>query len=295
MLKSTVKKMISWSRRSLGAGVYLCQKTLKMKAGGVRILCYHKVGDQEPGYMNVLTLEFRRQMEFLKAEGYQTIGLADLMDTVAAPKSDGNGGRPEERTPSISIPDRAVIITFDDGFRNNFDQAFPILKKMGFKAVIFCTSAAVDNPKFSLESPNFNEREEFLTQSQIREMTDYGIEIGSHTRSHPRLPQLGNAQKRDEILGSKTDLEEKLSRKIQFFCYPYGEYDEETVKLVREAGYSAACSNIPGGNRIGDELNPYLLKRTEISGFDDLDEFEKKLHGAYDGLHAMLHWMRGRP
>ena len=119
-----------------------------------------------------------------------------------------------------------------------------------------------------------------------------GFEFGSHTLTHPELTSLNMASQWREISGSKEELEKALDAPCEFFCFPYGRYDSEALCLVRASGYLGACTNIPGVNQ---KVNPYLLRRTEISGFDTLEEFIKKMAGAYDLMHQTLHWVRGRP
>ena len=246
-------------RSSLSSVFYYSSGLFGQRKSGTRILCYHRVNDQEPGYLAVPVASFREQMKFLEGEGYRTVGLADLLD-----------GRAEEKS---------IVITFDDGFQDNYKNAFPILSESGFSATIFPVARQVGQPGY-------------LTKEEIREMHFAGFEFGSHTLSHPHLPELSTEQKWWEIFGSKRFLEELLGFKCDWFCYPFGEYDRQTVEMVKRAGYRAACSNRPGANK---KLKPQLLRRTEIGGFDSLYDFQKKVAGAFDLLHRGLHWTRGRP
>jgi len=131
-----------------------------------------------------------------------------------------------------------------------------------------------------------------MDRGQILEMRKSGMDIGSHTLTHPHLPLLSSSEKWQEIQGSKAYLEDLLGFETSFFCYPYGEYDDESVRLAQDAGYKGACCNHPGANKV---INPFRLSRVEIAHQDTLDDFKKKLAGAFDLLHKGLHWVRGRP
>jgi len=209
---------------------------------------------------------------------------------------------------------KGIIITFDDGYRDNYVNAFPVMKEFGFKGCVFCVSDEIG-------------KESFLRVDEIREMADAGFEFGSHTMSHPELVHLDEKSKWLEISESKKRLEAMLDLPVPYFCYPKGLWDEESADMVARAGYVAACSNRPGSNQFSQpdtesrkdsrqyavsskqSLPPascrlptkeehrdiYLLRRTEIGGSDDLNDFRRKLNGAYDFLHAVLHFVRGRP
>ena len=248
-------------RSSLSSFFYYGAKYLGYQSRGIRILCYHRVNNEGSDYLSVSKVQFREQMRFLNEEGYRTAGLNELL----------NG----------SMNGKSVIVTFDDGYADNYEHAFPIMREFGFAGTIFCIGNKLGE--------NF-----FLTKDQIREMGKEGFEFGSHTLSHRDLPTLSLLEKRREIIDSKSFLEQELGRKIAFFCYPRGFFDKETLELVKEAGYLGACSNTPGSNDSTNGMNPYLLKRTEIAPHDSLDDFKKKLAGAYDVLHRGLHWIRGR-
>lgn len=247
-LRSSLSSVMDYGNRLLGR-----------KETGVRILCYHRVNDSEKHYMTVPVRQFRDQMEFLAREGYQAIRLNSLL----AKEAD----------------ERSIVITFDDGFRDNYEHAYPILQEFGFSAAVFCITGRMGSAGY-------------LTKQDLREMSASGFEFGSHTVSHPRLDRLSSMEKWREISDSKGMLEDLTGACVDFFCYPYGDYDAEAVDLVRKAGYLGACSNHPGTN--GKKMNAYLLKRTEICPRDTGDEFRKKLSGAFDLLHQGLHWVRGR-
>ena len=246
-------------RSSLSSAIYHGTRLLGGKQKGLRILCYHKVNDTDQNYMTVSTEHFKAQMKFLSQQGYRTISLASFL-----------AGKADEKN---------IILTFDDGYRDNHDYAYPILMEFGFSASIFCVAERMNT-------------EDYLTSENIRQMSLDGFEFGSHTISHPHLTQLKSEEKQFEISNSKKRLEDLIQKQVDFFCYPYGEYDQESVLLVEQSGYLGACSNRPGEN--GKKIEPYLLKRTEIGSNDSLYDFEKKMSGAFDLIHQGLHWVRGR-
>jgi peptidoglycan/xylan/chitin deacetylase (PgdA/CDA1 family) len=267
-----MKKLL---RSSISSLFYQGTRLFGAENKGLRILCYHKVNDEEKNYLTVPVSSFQNQMDFLAREGYQTLSLNDLL--------------------SGKENIKGVVITFDDGYEDNFLNAYPIMKKYGFKGTIFCVADQIG-------------KKPYLNLDQIREMRTAGFEFGSHTVSHVNLRKADSDTKWREISDSKEKLEALFHEEVHFFCYPFGEYDPEAVHLVSEAGYKAAVSNIPGANRgltppkgtdpsKGDRslFNAYLLKRTEIGAEDTVEDFRKKLAGAYDLLHRALHQMRGRP
>lgn len=245
-------------RSAVSSTVYWTQCLLGHKDTGTRILTYHRVNDEERDYLSVPISNFRSQMKFLAEAGMRVISLKEFIQK-----------GPQKNT---------VALTFDDGYRDNYINAFPILKEFEFPASIFCVSDRIGE-------------ESYLKEAEIQEMLRAGIDFGSHTLSHPHLCALKKDQKQREIAQSKQTLEKRIGISPQFFCYPYGEYDSEAIRLVKESGYAGACTNDPGSNQ---EVNAFTLKRTEISGSDSLEDFRKKLAGAYDLVHKSLHWMRGR-
>ncbi len=251
---------------SLRALTRTAAKAVRMISGRpdpskVRILCYHRVRPQRD-YLSVTPEDFEAQMKHLAALGLRSAPLKDLLEG--------------------SVNPGALILTFDDGFLDNYEQAFPIMKKYGFTAAIFCVSSRMGTPGY-------------LNRDQILEMMKAGFEFGAHTVSHPHLPRITKEEKRAEILNSKAALESLTGKPFDLFCYPYGEHDKDCLEILEGSGFRAACSNIPGANRASPLENPFLLKRTEISGFDTLEDYDLKIAGAYDTLHSILHAVRGRP
>ncbi|GAV21545.1 polysaccharide deacetylase family protein [Carboxydothermus pertinax] len=229
---------------------------------GVIILMYHKVNpDWKTGGLGlrVPPREFDWQMHFLKENGFHVVSLNEAVDYLEY-------GKP--------LPEKPIVITFDDGYRDNYYYAFPILKKYGFRATIFIITGIVG------KTNEWDEREGkptnyMLTWQQIDEMAKYGIEFGAHTVNHPRLTKVPLTVAEKEIVDSKKMLEEHFKRPIKYFCYPYGLYNDQIIKIVKKAGFRAATTTKLGINTKGVDL--YQLKRVRVTGHMSRRQFVEQL------------------
>jgi len=213
----------------------------------VPILMYHYIRDAENEdqlgqNLSVSPITFDNQMKWLKENDYATIQLADLADEerIALSKVYGEGKKP-------------VVLTFDDGYTDAYTNALPILKKYDFSGTFFIITAYTEK------------KSGYLTQSQIDEMKKAGMEIGSHTLTHPDLTKLDYTNARDQIFISKDD--------ALVFCYPAGKYDAQAEKLVKSAGYVAAVTTKSGIATEKSDL--FLLPRLRIEDVS-LAVFAKK-------------------
>ncbi len=164
----------------------------------------------------------------------------------------------------------SIVITFDDGYSDNFHHAYPLLKKHNFPATIFLISDFIDDKEGK-----------YLSQSQIDEMERNNISFGSHTISHRILTRLTNEEVVREIRDSKAMLESRLGRNVNSFAYPVGtraDFNEEIMGIVKACKYSYACSNMYGMN--GEKADFFALKRIGIETTDNLFIFKKKIEGA---------------
>jgi peptidoglycan/xylan/chitin deacetylase (PgdA/CDA1 family) len=213
------------------------------------ILAYHSVSSYRRDGLAVRTADFADQMAWLQQHGYHAVTLGEFA------------------TQQFERRERIVIITFDDGYADNYREAWPVLKRYGYVATIFLVADYVDTDQiFPWDQPKIAtpaERSHFgvLSWAQVQEMAATGIEFGSHTSTHPELTQIPLAQRRDEIVRSRRDLQAKLGTEVATFCYPRGKLDEETIQLVAEAGYRCA---VVSPKRAGIPLNPYTLRRIGI-------------------------------
>ena len=206
---------------------------LLMPAGGVPILAYHRVNADAERY-SVSPEEFREQMHYLKQHGYAAVSLAEMADAFS-------GG--------AALPEKPVVITFDDGYEDNLLVALPILESYGMKATVFVISGSVGQPHY-------------LTWEQLQYMQSRGVEIGSHTVSHADLSQVDTARQRQEILQSKLSLEAGIGKPVQFLAYPFGQFNPSIFSLLQQAGYRGACTGLAGLNTAADP--PYRWKRINV-------------------------------
>ena len=217
----------------------------------VPVLMYHQVDvpSEEKG-VYVSPENFERQMEFLKAHRYHVVPLENLIQDLKAGKQ---------------IPFKTVAITFDDGNENNFENAFPVLKKMNFPATIFMISENINRPGW-------------LTEEDLKILDESGIVIGSHTANHAFLPPLAPEAAESEITRSKQKLEKILGHPITIFSYPAGGVTPEIEKMVEKAGYEGAVTTNYGKK----PHDPYALHRIKVGDSSaNLFNFLAKTSGFY--------------
>ena len=200
----------------------------------VLVLNYHKT-ENIHNSLSVPPTEFEAQMKYLWEHDYHTISPDELYDSLA-----GN----------TELPDNPVLITFDDGYEDNYLYAYPILQKYGFKATVFIITDFV------------GVQPHYVNWQQVREMDDYGFNIESHTVSHRSMTDLSDEELKAELTGSKQKLEAELGHAVNFIAYPTGTYNLHIAQLVKEAGYKAAFT-IQYGN-VDKGSNVYALERVPI-------------------------------
>ncbi|WP_291643702.1 polysaccharide deacetylase family protein [Clostridium sp.] len=233
---------------------YLTQSTdaitlvdeLKIKHNdkGIPVLMYHSIGYKKGNTLMLPKENFREQMKYLKDNGYVTLTLDETYVFF------------ENNKP---VPEKSVVLTFDDGYVDNYVDALPILKKFGFKATIFVITGEVDKSK------------SYMNVEQLKEMEASGMDIQSHTVHHDHLAKLSYQKQLETLKESKDFLEKALNKKIKYFAYPYGEYSKESLKAVKEAGYTMAFTT---AGRWSDKADGILtLDRVFISGSANLDVF----------------------
>jgi len=203
----------------------------------IPILAYHSLDPKRfPNKLAISPEFFRKQMAWIKQSGSRVIGL----ETCAKKEWKEN------------LWDRNAAITFDDGYQDNFQHAFPVLKEFGFSATFFVTTEDVG-------------KEGFMTWDMLREMAAVpGIEIGSHSLEHKPLSDIPVKEAWTSLVASKKILEEKIGHEIKGISYPCGSFNEKIVEMARGAGYSYGCaaSHVHDRQFVG---NPYLLRRIKIS------------------------------
>ena len=229
---------------------------IKNKMKYIPILMYHEIIDDSYSEALLRKMQrsyfvknsiFKQQMDFLSRNKFETISLYNLVAYLNDPFNN-------------SLPDKCVIITFDDGYGGNYKYAFPVLEDHNFTASFFITVNSVGN-------------EFMMDWGELKNMSDEGMSIQSHTLTHPFLRQLKDEEVKKELAESKSLLEERLGIKVDFISLPHGSYGNSYKNIARELGYLGGCSSESGVNRIGVDV--YFLRRINISGDCGLSDFEQ--------------------
>lgn len=173
-----------------------------------------------------------------------------------------------------SLPEKAVLVSIDDGFMDNYENAFPILRQYRVPAIIFIATSRAGGHNDWMAGKDYPSRR-MLTWEQIREMQAAGIHFGGHTMNHPHLSELDHDAALAEIAGCKKALEDELGPQAKWFAYPYGDLSEDTPGVVQEAGFDFACTTRSGFNQ--ENTPPLLLRRLEIYGTDPAWKVLQKL------------------
>ncbi|MBZ4017015.1 polysaccharide deacetylase family protein [Streptomyces purpurogeneiscleroticus] len=226
----------------------------------VPILMYHAVAHKPAPATHALSVApgaFAEQMAVLDDEGYHPLTTAQL----AAAWRDGG-----------ALPDRPVLITFDDGYEGVHRHALPVLAKYGFPATLFVSTGWLPGPY-----DTGGALDTMLGWDQVRELAAAGVEIGGHSHTHPQLDQLADDRLRSEVLRCKAIVAEQLGAAPVSFAYPYGYSSRRVRRTVRAAGFhqSLAVGNDLAGRRQG----PYALRRLTVRRSTDLAEFRRIVAG----------------
>jgi peptidoglycan/xylan/chitin deacetylase (PgdA/CDA1 family) len=235
----------------------------------IPVLMYHSVDDAQAAVSSlaVSTQSFRKQMSFLKRRHYRFLSLAEFVSALEN----------KER-----LPRRAVVVTFDDGYENNYTAAYPILKELGIPACIFVTTGHIGK---TIDDQYFK-RASFLSVEQLHKLADDSrIEIASHGVTHRYLPKLAAEDLRREIVDSKHALETMLKRPVRFFSYPIGGFNTLILSSVRDAGYAAATTTNRGYASHGG-IDRFAIQRIKISDRDTGFRFWVKVSGYYTALQS---------
>ena len=213
----------------------------------IPILYYHSIKSVSKNELCMPPEKFEKQIAYLSQQGYHSVTLTQLNDFFY-----GNG----------QLPEKPIVITFDDGYKDNYETAFPILKKYSFTATVFVITSNVGH------SNN-------LTWSQLEDLTHNGWLVESHTVSHYDLTKLDSRKLAQELNDSKTSLEKHLGTKVDFFAYPSGQFNENVEKAVKNAGYLMAFTTQRGwANRA---MNPLLIHRVYCFASMGIEGFEQRV------------------
>lgn len=178
---------------------------------GIPVIGYHSIGDDPTGTnpLIISSEKFRKHLQTLKDKGYTTLTLKQVEEYLINDEP---------------IPAKSVLLTFDDGYEDNYTNMFPILKEFNMNAVIFVIPTYLDSGVY-------------LKRSQVKEMSDNGIDIESHTYTHKRLGDLSYEEQLKELTFSKKAVSDITGKDVTSIAYPEGIYNKNTIKAVKEAGY----------------------------------------------------------
>ncbi len=236
----------------------------------LRVLMYHKVNDRPENPLSVPVAKFDEQMSHLRELGYQVVDLDTVLDHYRR---------------GAALPPRPILITFDDGYRDNLEHAGPVLQKHGYPAVIFVPIGYLDERRPLPHEERLAKRgliNATVDWGELRELEAVGIRVESHGISHRPLADLAIDEAAREIVLSKLRLEERLGRPVRSFAYVKGSeahYKAVHLSLVRQAGYEVAFTSVSGTN--GPGVDPLRLHRYNVEPYP-ARTFELVLAGACD-------------
>jgi peptidoglycan/xylan/chitin deacetylase (PgdA/CDA1 family) len=222
----------------------------------VPILTYHNLAEQAKGRLVLAAASFREQMRYLKTNGYRVVSLADFVEFTRLNRQ---------------LPQRAVVLTFDDGYRAFKDHAYPVLKELGFTATLFIYTDWVGAGRGS------------LSWADLRELAASGIDIQAHSKTHADLRRAQGETEAQYARRMQAELEQpqelfnrNLGRRTQVLAYPYGRWEEGLLPKVKDYGYIAAFSVRRQGN--ASFVRPLAGHRSQIYSEMTLDDFVKNLN-----------------
>ena len=203
------------------------------------ILAYHRVGELQRDHVPTVSAEaFERQLATLARHRYRVLSLDEAVAALE---------------PGGSHPRRSTVITFDDGYAETHTVAWPMLKRFGFPATVFVTPGEVGQPGF-------------VTWEQVLEMSKDAITIGSHTMHHSYLPLVSQDRLPEELVQSKTVIEERIGRPVRYLSYPVGGYTPAAQVMAKDAGYQAAFTTNRGTSRAA--VDYFALRRIKVTEAD---------------------------
>jgi peptidoglycan/xylan/chitin deacetylase (PgdA/CDA1 family) len=241
----------------------------------VMVLCYHAVSPTWDATFSITPTSLRRQIRSLVRQGWHPTTFETAVGAPPAPKT--------------------LAITFDDAFASVKRYAVPILQELGAVATVFAPTGFMAGGE-TLQWPGIEEwvqtehRSELtaMAWSDLRQLLDLGWEIGSHTRTHPRLTRCSDEQLREELAGAQTDLRRELGIDAAAIAYPYGDVDQRVVAAATEAGYRAGAAL---GSRL-DKLGPLRFPRIGIYHVDAGWRFRLKVTRGMRELRSSRLWPR---
>jgi len=243
------------------------------RAGRFPILTYHSI-DNSGSVISTAPEVFRRQMQYLSENGYKAVTLNEFISSLS-----------EDKTPFL----KTVVLTFDDGFQNFFTEAFPVLEKYGFKATVFLVTDFCGKNNDWAGNPPELPPSRLLSWEEIKELHNYGIEFGGHTRTHLDLTKILDPRLESEVVESKAIIEERIGSEVTTFAYPFGKFNQKVRQAV-EKSYKAACSTSLGKVRAGSDF--FSLERVDTYYLSNPKIFNRLSSPSFDGYMLFRHLMR---
>lgn len=245
------------------------------KKGAIPILMYHSISDGpekrvHPYYRtNTAPKIFKEQMKYFFEHNYAVVTLKDLINPMG----------------SADQPNKTVVITFDDGYRDFYANAYPVLSKYGFSATVFLPTGFIDENSKNLKGIKNTEH---LSWKEVRELNSNNMDFGSHTVNHPKLAFLSEEKLEYELSYSKKTIEDKLGEAVSSFSYPFAFPEENNlfknklVDILKKCEYKNGVSTRIGTSSKTDEL--FFMRRLPINSCDDNNFMSAKLEGSYNWL-----------
>ncbi|HIJ94161.1 MAG TPA: polysaccharide deacetylase family protein [Desulfuromonadales bacterium] len=251
----------------------------KLSPRPIPVLMYHRVPDQPVITKHrtfVTRRNFEKHLRFFRLRGLQSITFQDYLDF-------SNGSRPLRE-----FPKKPFILTFDDGYLDNFHNALPLTKKYGFKGVLFLLGDFSADGNF-WDTGEDIEANRLMTTEQKKAFVEYGWEIGAHTMTHPHLTGMSDQEVLYELAESRKRIEQELQTKVMSFAYPFGSYDDRLKALVKQTGFTFGIATDNGGMTIKDDH--FAVFRVNIFPDESLFSLFKKSSTWY---RAYYHRKRGK-
>lgn len=214
---------------------------------GVPVLYYHSVRESADNEVTITPEKLRIQLKYIKDQGYITLTMSELKNYLL------------DNSP---IPQKSIVITFDDGYMDNYYNAFPILKDLNMVATIFCITSNLDGSYY-------------LSKDAITEMSNYGIDIQSHTVNHHKLDKMTYGEQLAELKTSKKTLEAITGKEVTSVAYPFGNFSDNSIKAAKDAGYTLGFTTRRGLSDRDD--NPLKIDRIYINSNYDMSTFKEVL------------------